>query len=97
MNNELITAKSVCPETVRSSGIVQDPAPVRKLAYGKFERLSRTEAIVEIDYPYADIFSCFRVTVGRNAKSLFDSAYVLACARAAEHGYALETLSTIEK
>jgi hypothetical protein len=97
MNSELITAKSACPKTIRSFGIPCDPAPVRKLAYGKFEKLSRTECIVEIDYPNADIFSCFRVMVGYNAPSLFDSAYALATARAAEHGYELATLSTIKK
>lgn len=96
MNNELISANAACPVTVRSVGTVLAPIPTRKLAYGKFEKLSSTEGIVEIEYPNTDIFSCFRVTIGRNAVDLFGAAYAFATARASDHGYELETLLTMD-
>lgn len=77
-----------CPATERSIGIAQVHVPVRKLAQATLERVSNIEGIVEINYPGANIFSCFRVAVGRQG-NLYESAYVLAEARAKEHGYEL--------
>lgn len=68
-------------------------APIRKLARASFETLSNVEGIVEIVYPGDRLFSCFRVAVGRQG-NLQESAYVLAEARANEHGYELDQFTT---
>jgi hypothetical protein len=80
-----------CPETSRSVGAALKVAPVRPLAAATFEKISARVGIVEIDYPGAAIFSCFRVEIGWGADlaSLLPCARRLAAARTAQHGYDL--------
>lgn len=72
-------------------------APVRRLAWATFEPLSVREAIVAITYVGSDLFSVFRVEIGRNAPSarLYERAYALAASAADVHGYELDRFSRI--